>query len=386
MSLIGDITPPSSLPPGTRQPTYEHVFNDDLLMGPDDLKFARSHYSEIVHVLDNERLRGLFAQYERDANAARDRVRILGVTTVVFATVALITVATQVVWPRTQTARFTAILLELGGMFAAAVGSGSLWLGPWKRRWLESRFMAERLRQWHYQMMLRRGREIDRSIEDSDGLRVFERNRNQWLDEFLQGYRGHLDAKLEALVSELGDAETWVHSPPSAYRQGSRAFAQVCQAYAQLRLDHQYYFAAYKLRRADDVPMWRLLRLPAVRQAAVLSALSSVGLSAALAFSAALIYAHVVDLPRLEPALGVGAIVAALIGLALRTLQEGLAPEKEIERYSDYRGRVAALRDRFRQSSDKTERLRLMEELERGAVDEMRGFLRTHQSATFLLA
>lgn len=79
------------------------------------------------------------------------------------------------------------------------------------------------------------------------------------------------------------------------------------------------------------------------------------------------------------------AIAVALIGAALRTIQEGLAPDEEIERYEDYKSRTIQLRDRF-ETTDVKKRLHLMEELEHATVDEMKGFLRTHHKATFVLA
>ena len=145
-------------------PAHEHLFNGDLLMSDSDLNFARSQFPEIIHLLDDERLKAVFAQYEAEANTARDHVRRLGLGAVFFATLALLTVATQPAWPHMPTARWVAVLLESGGMFAALIASGGLWLGPWKQRWLESRLMTERLRQWHFQLWLRRGSEIDASV------------------------------------------------------------------------------------------------------------------------------------------------------------------------------------------------------------------------------
>ena len=388
------MTPPSDGESCTRAtsdaasvgPTHEHVFNDDLLMNDNDLKFARSQFPEIVHVLDHERLRTIFAQYDAEANTARDRVRTLGLGAVLFAMLALLTVATQPAWPHTPAARWLAVILEIGGMFAALVASGGLWLGPWKQRWLESRFMTERLRQWHFQMWLRRGREIDMSVSDPKAIAAFQSHRMLWLDEFLKSHEGHLDAKLESLTSELGDADTWLHDPPTAYGNKSKVLPHIFQAYEQLRLNHQYSYAVYKLRRADDKPIWRFLKWPAIRQASVLSNMSSVGLTVALVCSAVLICTHAFGIGAdIEPAFRMGAIVSALVGLALRTLQEGLAPEKEIERYNDYRGRIAQLRNRFQETRDQNELLHIMEELERAAFDELRGFLRTHQHAKFLL-
>ena len=367
-------------------PAHEHLFNGDLLMGDSDLNFARSQFPEIIHLLDNERLRAVFEQYEAEANSARDHVRRLGLGAVFFATLALLTVATQPAWPHTPTARWIAVLLESGGMFAALVASGGLWLGPWKQRWLESRLMTERLRQWHFQLWLRRGREIDASVASRKAVAEFQNRRARWLDEFLKSHQGQLDAKLQSLTSELGDADMWLHNSPTAYADKSKPLPHVFRAYEQLRFDHQYSYALHKLRRADDMPIWRFLRWPAIRQASILSALASVGLSAALVCSAVLVYAHAFGTgDHLEPIFRMGAIVAALVGLALRTLQEGLAPEEEIERYNDYRARIAQLRERFQGTKDQNERLRIMEDLERAAFDELRGFLRTHRRARFLL-
>ena len=80
-----------------------------------------------------------------------------------------------------------------------------------------------------------------------------------------------------------------------------------------------------------------------------------------------------------------GALALALIGAALRTLQEGLAPDKEIERYNDYRGRTSQLRDRFEHTTEMQERIHLMEDLEVASVEEMKGFVRTHHNARFVL-
>ena len=56
--------------------------------------------------------------------------------------------------------------------------------------------------------------------------------------------------------------------------------------------------------------------------------------------------------PAAEAAIRTSAIGMALIGLALRALQEALAPEKEIEPYNDYRARVAQLRNLFKHTAD----------------------------------
>jgi hypothetical protein len=106
----------------------------------------------------------------------------------------------------------------------------------------------------------------------------------------------------------------------------------------------------------------------------------------ALMCSAVLVYSHAFALPEeIELYFRTGAIAIALIGAALRTIQEGLAPDKEIERYKDYLAMTTHLRDRFKQTTIAKERINLMEEMELVSVDEMKRFLRAHHTAKFVL-
>lgn len=378
---------PDAAPAAELLPAHEHVFNDDILLNEGDRAYAAEQFPEIAHVLDNPELREIFAKYEGEADAARDRVRRVGFATVVFATAALLTFPTRPLWAHIEYFRWVVLVVDAAGILAMLISSGGLWIGLWKRRWLESHLMAERLRQWHFQMLLRRGREIERSTTSTAAREEFERLRSRWLDEFLQSHEGHLDSKLEALTGELAHAETWLHPRGHDYSPGSRVLHAVFRAYKQLRIEEQYGFALYKLRQTDDKSLWEFLKWPSIRQAAMLSALAWTGFSVALACSAFLVYGYAFGIAgHVESEVRAVAISFAILGFALRTVKEGLAPEQEIERYNDYRGRTAQLRDRFNETTDPGKRLHLMDEMERAAVDEMRGFLRTHRRATFLLS
>jgi hypothetical protein len=366
-------------------PGHSHVFNDDLLMNDEDLEFAKSQFPEIIHVLDYPRLRGKFAEYEKEANQARDRVRQLGFTTVGSALLALIAVATKPLWPHLFWTRWVAAAIELGGMFAALIAAGGLWLGPWKQRWLESRLMTERIRQWHFQLMLLRGQQVDSSGGGADAVTRFAEERDRWFADFLQAHEGKLDAQLETLISEPRDNVAWLHAPPTTYDANSITLPHVFTVYERLRFDHQYSYGVYKLRKSTDRPLWDFLRWPATRQTAMLSGLASVCFVGALICAAALVYCHIFNVSEeIELYIRTGAIVVALVGAALRTIQDGLALDQEIERYSDYRRRTFQLRDRFNRSTNTQERLHLMAELEIAAVDELTGFLRTHHNARFV--
>jgi hypothetical protein len=409
----------------TASTSYDHVFNDDLLMTERDLAHATAQFSEIIHVLDYPRLREKFAAYEKEANKARDRVRRFGFIAVFSAMLALLAVATAPLWlespkteathavpskndppptkndqptiksdqsapapvqQRTPWTNWVALLIELVGMGAALIAAGGLFLGPWKRRWLESRLMTERLRQWHFQLMVRRGQQIDASVTSPSAMATFKQERDKWFDDFLMAYEGKQDAQLESLTGEPSQISVWLHEPASAYGSSSTVLETMFQAYRRLRFDHQYNYAIYKLRKAAHQPLWEFLKWPAFRQLALLSGLASFCFVGALVCAAVLVYAHAFGVPEdTELYVRIGAIALAIIAAALRTIQEGLGLDQEIERYSDYRGRTFQLRDRYIRTIDTRERLHLMAALELAAVDEMAGFLRTHSKATFVL-
>jgi hypothetical protein len=365
--------------------SQSHVFNDDLLMNDGDLEFATSQFPEIIHILDYPRLRETFARYERRANKARDSVRQLGITAVVTSLLALIAVATGSIWQHISGAHWIALPIEIGGMLAGLISVGGLWLGPWKRRWLECRLMTERLRQWHFQIMVLRGEEIEASVAGIGSIAVFRRQRDIWFEGFLKAHEGKLDSQLTSVISEPGHTAPWLHSPVSTYSEKSTVLKSVFEAYELLRFDHQYNYAVYKLSNNIDCPVWRFWKWPANLQLAVFGNFAFVFFVAAFICSAILVYCDALDVGRTFAAyVAIATIVIALIGGALRTIQEGLAPDQEIERYNDYRTRTFHLRDRFRRAANVHERLHFMVQLELAAVDELAAFMRTHERARFV--
>lgn len=375
----------NSKPMGSAAPDHEHVFNDDLLMTAGDVEHATSQFPTIIHVLDHPLLRRTFQVYEKEANHARDMVRRLGLTAVAAATLSLLAVTTKPLWPHGAWTQWAALTAELVGTLGAFIAAGGLWLGPWKRRWLESRLMTERLRQWYFQLLARRARSIVASCGGGEAVAGFEKQRDRWFTEFLKAHQGKLDEQLASLTSELGDGATWLHDPEPIVEDVD-VLADVFRAYERLRFDRQYGFAAYKLKTSTDRPLWHFLKWPPICQIALLSSLTSACFVGAIICSVVLVYGDVFGIDEsIELIVRTAAVSVALVGVALRTVQNGLASDQEIDQYRDYRAKTAQLRDRFKHAADVKERFHLMGELELAAVDGLRAFLRTHQKSTFLL-
>jgi len=87
------------------------------------------------------------------------------------------------------------------------------------------------------------------------------------------------------------------------------------------------------------------------------------------------------QLPLLEAAV----IWTALIALGGRALEDGFQPQREIERYEQYRANVRVAQERFEAATTFAAKLEAVRAFERTSLEEMRVFLRTHARARFLL-
>jgi hypothetical protein len=83
--------------------------------------------------------------------------------------------------------------------------------------------------------------------------------------------------------------------------------------------------------------------------------------------------------------LEVAVIWIALIALAGRAMEDGFQPQREIERYEQYRANVRVATERFETARTFAAKVEVMRAFERSSLEEMRVFLRTHARARFLL-
>ena len=251
----------------------ERVFNDDFLINPGDFQHGQHQFPEVFDILDHPELREEFRKYDRIANKAKVHVRWIGIFAVVSASVALLSAATEALWQEIPCAASFRVVFEFSGLIAAIIASGSLWLGPWQKRWLQSRFMTERLRQWHFQLLVCKGSEIETFLNQysPDSKEAFRKQRKIWFDDFLHEYSGKLDSRMDSLASDPDFASDWLHRSTN-YTHNSSGLAKIMEPYRSLRLDHQYDYATHKLSEATDRPFWQFLEWPLLRQDSVIRA------------------------------------------------------------------------------------------------------------------
>ena len=383
--------------------TITQKFNDDLLLTESDRKLAFDLFPELGHVLDFPELRELFVQYEAQANSAKTSRRRAGSVAILFAAVALLVASFTPLFERSCagcvggapcahwfsavcSAHWLSVVVGISALLGVAgtlIGSiGSLTRRS-KERWLCNRLMTERLRQFQFQVLVCRIPEVLASTVDSQARERFVSHRESWLREFRLTHEGHLAAKLRAVLEDDVEDDFLLHHDFESrhpLEATDRGLLRLFSAYRVLRLEHQLQYADYKLR-----PDERFFSTSCVRQLAILRD-----------FSLVLIF--VVFVAHLAEVLSSGGgdlpdtwvhvlIIWPVIGLlAVRAIEDGLQPGREVERFARYRSSMSSLLSRFNKAAENPEeRIRLMLETERTVYQEMRGFLRTNHEARYVL-
>lgn len=370
-------------------PSDHRKFNDDLLLHEDDRKLASVNYPTIYHVLDHPELRAVFSNYDTAANRAKRIGLIAGLWAIAFGFGALGIAALELILVHpTGYSIALAVISGLCGLLCFLIGSVGVLFAGRKRNWLRCRLMGERTRQFHFQMLVSRLPEILASLRSDTAKATFLSERNVWFATFKAHLIGKLDSTLAEILHEENSIDPWLHdSAPRAKlarMQVSKELNPIFDAYRELRIVHQLDCANYKLQ--DD---YRIISAMPRRQMAVIYGLVfalivllvvvHVGILAGALFPSSIFAAlH-------SPEATVFIIWLALAALALRAIEQGLQPEREIERYQQYRSGVRAILDRYDNAASQDEKIEIMREMERLAFEEMHNFLITNERSRFVM-
>jgi cobalamin biosynthesis protein CobD/CbiB len=362
-------------------------FNDDLLTTDDDRKLAVERFPDLNHVLDFGELRDLFLAYDQPANQAKKRRRRVGFVAILLGVLALLGASAAPLyepinywWPRVLGG--VSALLGVLSLLMGTIGSLS---GEAKHRWLCNRLMTERLRQFHFQALSYRMGDVLKSMVNHDGQEGFRVDRHSWFAGFRLAYENHLPARLSVVLDDDAEEDFSLHQDLTGWEPPKASDAnldRIFSAYRLLRIEHQLQYANYKLAKdGSSFPS------SPVRQHETLGGLS-------LIFILIVFVAHLAIALSLAPGWNWPAtsiyvhlgIIWVVIGiLAIRTLEEGLQPAREVERYTRYRSSLMSLLGRFDRATSPKDKLRIMHEVERTSYQEMRQFLKTHYEARYVL-
>jgi hypothetical protein len=384
---------------------HEHTFNNDLLANDSDRIAAGELYPTLVGVLCHRALIDYFKRYDERANTAKRTSRQWGKWAIVLASLAVALAALEL-FLEAKGSDLSLIIAGVAatcGLASVIIGAIGILYGARKKEWLHNRFMGERIRQFHFQSLIALFPEITACLLNNDDKaeqtkRQFESKRDSLFIQFQSEFEGAVDSKYTSATGPFGEADCWlVDLTRASSSESGHVLEPFFSAYRQLRIKHQLSYANYKLQ-GDR----KLFSAMPIRQSEVLESVSMLGIALLFLSHLAVIAIVVITLgsiilgsPINDP-LSVGSkiisivfsfaiVMVAVIALAARAFQQGLQPEREIERYQQYRSALQLILERYDAANTPQQKVKIMEQMERLVFDEMRNFLSTHSRSSFAM-
>lgn len=368
---------PSGGPPLDRMELWE---NEDLLLSDNARACLEAHRPGASAVMDWPELRALFANLDNAASAGRKRRQRIAFTALCVAAFGAL-----------MTAVLPLVELLGGGFvrwtFAAAAAisaTGLIWSvllalrDPHRSQWLEHRMRTERLRQFHFQFLVRHFDLAAEALADANMLEQLKAEREKAIEGFRAWLARPMHAELTAVIADVNDKLIWQiaasGSPdsPACSKEVETLFGLL----RNQRIGIQLAYVREKLASGFGSPESRFRWLQGIG--------SFCAIAAPLLSIAAAIVLFQTDTTG-DISFRVLTSLIALVGLVAifaRALSEGLQLKADVARYHWYRDAVADLDARFH-NPDPAVRLNVLFEMESLAYREMREFLTTHNEAGF---
>lgn len=372
---------------------FANWMNDDLLLNVVERKHFERRYPRLMPLFDWPELREAFETHEQPARIARRMSRRFGVIAVAIGFVGLVLTALTpwlaLVLSETRpfgghpelaerwTGGTAAILIALGTF----VGVHQTLFARAKREWLINRYAAERIRQFHFQLILNN---LDMATAATGGgaaIDAWITFRQKAFEDFAHDMRRTRETTFDRLDDDHAEESVWIdsgwseNSPPPAQTE---ALGELLRCLAELRIGVQERYAELKLKPGFYSPRTRAEWLHGASDLATAAVLL-------LTLAVGVLYVYGTAEPRLW-LLGLlgcaGSLTVTVV--ALRVLNEGLLLRIEAERYQWYLASVRSLLHRFR-TADTGEQLVLLRDLERLAYREMRRFLVSFKASRFIM-
>ncbi len=365
-----------------RKTKIEPAYGNKDLLG----EFDSAKKASVAFVFSVPELFEQFRVDDKIANAARDRTRSIGTLAVLFVFVALVSASSNLLghgsgpW-RTGFAVVAVVLGVLGtvlGLWGMSRLSG-------RRQWLRYRLKTEMLRLFHFHFMAANLPAILAASGNPAAEEAYVAQRQAAFARLKADVFREPETELEHIIDRDREYDFNTLAPPLVATGAiTPVAADLFAAWHEARLDWQGGYANAKLKKTS--PVWNPLKS--------VKAFTNLGWACVVA----IFLLHVVNLgvygisfwrgvpDRLpEGLLEFLLIVIAMAALALRAMEEGSQPHREVERYEGYRANVRVATERFDAATDVASKADAMRGFERTSLEEMRVFLRTHAEAKFLV-
>ncbi|MEO1774838.1 MAG: hypothetical protein AAFS07_07790 [Pseudomonadota bacterium] len=385
------------------------IFNREFFFTDEDATKLKKNHPHVWFAFHDNEAGPLFFEIDQSSKSAKTAFRIAGLAAVGMAWIALVLAAAEPILilplvnsgPQDSVWKFFALavagLAAIMGVASFVISFFGLGTGRRKTDWLCNRLVCERLRQWQGQYLTAKFTQIVEAARTGEGISAYRTQRKRdfalFKDRFVTNSVAQLSRHLAVDKLDPQD-QIWIHSEliPSAQSRRDIALCEknineldkltvgdFFRAYEAIRFNGQIEYSEYK---SEDLG----LSAHSKTQERWLSGFGK----AMIVFIAVL---HVGVLIGVfggpswlkGPEVHFLAIVAALTGLAIRVLEDGLAPSQEVARLEAYLDDIRSAHQKFVAASDFSEKLESMHQFEEAAAREMLSFLRTTNSSRFIL-
>ena len=400
------MTPDLQAPPVTpERGPGQHRYNDDLLIEEKPRERARREFPELFHVLDDEKLRLKFNDKDTEANAAKRVSQAWGVCAVVLALLSLLGGSSEVIWAnaRPPWPAIIAIVSSLFGLSAILIAAFGILHGKRKDLWLTDRLMTERFRQFHFQSFVFDLQEIVQSLDGEDAAAAYTAKRDERFQELLDNLENKGLGDTAKVIAPEKRPQIWVHNSgwdepqwPAGQLPADR-LGIAFKAYDTFRFSEQIGYAEYMLRernlpgkdspsKKSRLPWYPGMYQPMKVKRRALQFVWQLSLTSLVLFELFILVAHICGSHFANSSWAhVGVVWSALVAIATKTLSDGLALTREIERYEEYLAVMSELARAFKEPGTDQHKWRLMVETEKASFEEMREFIRSNQEAIFIM-
>ncbi|MEZ5938970.1 MAG: hypothetical protein R3C52_12265 [Hyphomonadaceae bacterium] len=326
----------------------------------------------------------LLEAFERvDAVAGRMRKRS---RTIGFLAIGLVLLALMLASADSVLAALDHDTHEALGYLAAVLGLLGTAIALWSRgksapraRWLKARFQTETLRQFHFLFLSDRLPDVVSASGDPNKEAAFQQERaalfatfkTRVLDQPDKAYRDQLS---EAEISPLAGL---IEETPAEGVAMTRIAVNATDAWIASRLKWQLNYCNAKLTLKKGS-----LKTPR-SQEWMFGFIGWACIAVLIGIHLLHFFEHWLHLSRTWMQIGV--VWTALFALASRAIESGLAPQREVERYEQYRVNIRTALARCESAVSFASKVESMRAFERVCREEMVVFLRTHERSHFIL-
>jgi hypothetical protein len=373
--------PTTLIPPvALSHPGLQTEYNHDLRVSE---TFLQSH-EPIRDALRDDRLLAAFDFYESQAKSHKRMFHALGLWSLILG---LLTLASAAMAAMTG----QSLIHAFGSWWVAAEGgsAASLILVLWNRLrrhrvlWCQAVFCRERVRQWHFQVLLDGQVMCLLPLRRDEFKTELDRRWGVLQQNLLDGY-----GMMIAFMRHGSRKEDFMHEV-STY--GDPELGKVVlHALQTLRFEHQLRFSHRKIEPEAEQAGMALEERTGLSESVATFTLAGAVLVGAFGFFVALSEAfpssiHItLDAVAASRILGGSALLLSVLSAASRAYRAGYTLPDESESYEEYSDRIRESKAVFDNASTGEEKFRQLSELEAEAAAELRRFLKMKMRATFI--